>query len=121
MPIFDVFYKACKWPLSTPKSCTVIPISDVKVEFTKLEFPHLPAREKREQELKLYKKTQEDAMRTTNSIDISDRQPIFLKDKGDSLYAQGNFHAAVNAYSIAIERGEEDSTLSLLCRYGSIY
>lgn len=88
----------------------------VQVDFTKLEFPHLPAREKREQELKLYKKTQEDAMRTTNSIDISDRQPVFLKDKGDALYAQGNYFAAVNAYSIAIEREEEDSNLSVLCR-----
>lgn len=89
----------------------------MQVDFTKLEFPHLPAREKREEELKLYKKTQEDAMRTANSVDVSDRQPIFLKDKGDALYAQGNFHAAVNAYSIAIEKDEEDSHLSMLCRY----
>jgi hypothetical protein len=89
----------------------------VQVNFTKLEFPHLPAREKREQELKLYKKAQEDAMRQTNSIDISDRQPIFLKDKGDALFTQGNLHAAVNAYSLAIEREDDDSMLSVLCRY----
>lgn len=56
-------------------------------------------------------------MRTANSVDVSDRQPIFLKDKGDGLYAQGNFHAAINAYNIAIERDEEDSQLSILCRF----
>ena len=31
-----------------------------------------------------------------DSVDISDRQPAFLKDKGDALYKQGNYRSARN-------------------------
>lgn len=38
-----------------------------------------------------------------DSADISDRQPLFLKDKGDALFRQANYRGAVNAYSRALE------------------
>jgi Flp pilus assembly protein TadD len=93
-----------------------IPLPDAQVDFTKLEFAHLPAREKREEEIRLYKRKQAAAAAMTDSIDIADRQPMFLKDKGDALFKQNNFHAAINAYTKAIELEDEDSTCSLKCR-----
>lgn len=74
----------------------------VPVQFTKLETDHLPAREQREEELKLYKKKieREDA---GDSVDITERQPVFLKDKGDAMFKQGNYRGAINAYSRAID------------------
>ena len=92
----------------------------VQVAFTKLEFPHLPAREKREEELKLYKQKQRDACALTDSLDISERQPVFLKDKGDALFAQRNYAAAVNAYSAALEAEEAGSSLALTCRCATV-
>jgi dyslexia susceptibility 1 candidate gene 1 protein len=88
----------------------------VQVDFTKLEFPHLPAREQREEELKLYKQTQRSAAAHADSLDISDRQPVFLKDKGDALFAQRNYAAAVNAYTAALDAEEAGTTLALTCR-----
>ncbi len=40
---------------------------------------------------------------------MSDRQPAFLKDKGDALYRQGNYRGAINAYSRALELDPEGS------------
>lgn len=88
----------------------------VQIDFTRLEFPHLPAREHREEELRLYKKAQADAMQVANAAEVSDKQPAFLKDKADALYSQRNYHAAINGYSAAIGREEHDSQLSLTCR-----
>ena len=89
----------------------------VQVEFTKLEFSHLPAREKREEEIRLYKEKQAAAAdAATDSLDVSDRQPVFLKDKGDALHAQRNYAAALNAYTRAIDGEGEDSLLALRCR-----
>lgn len=72
----------------------------VPVYFTKLETPHLPAREQREEELKLYRKY---VGENTEDLKIGERLPAFLKDKGDSLYAQGNYRGAINAYNRSIE------------------
>eukprot|EP00873_Tetraselmis_striata_P001874 jgi/Tetstr1/422138/TSEL_012993.t1 len=74
----------------------------VEVEFTKLEMGHLPARENRELELKEYKRQQRELAALDDMTDVSERQPVFLKDKGDALYAKGNFQGALNAYSRAL-------------------
>lgn len=79
------------------------PAEAVPVYFTKLETPNLPAREKREEELKLYKKYVADNGADGEDLKIGERLPAFLKDKGDSLYAQGNYRGAINAYNRAIE------------------
>jgi dyslexia susceptibility 1 candidate gene 1 protein len=51
-----------------------------------------PCRAQREEELRAYKATRTtDKALLGDSADVSDRQPVFLKDKGDALYAQGNY------------------------------
>ena len=37
------------------------------------------------------------------SVDMSERQPMFLKDKADGMHQAGNYRAAVNAYTKAIQ------------------
>lgn len=41
---------------------------------------------------------------------MSERQPMFLKDKGDAMHKSGNYRAAINAYTKALEI---DATLSV--------
>jgi hypothetical protein len=53
-------------------------------------------REAREEELKVFKRTQataRDAALTAGGVgsDIGDRQPLFLRDKGAALFTQGNY------------------------------
>ena len=102
---------ASLWPAPLPSSAVFKPLppprirlEPVAVQFTKLETSHLPARAQREEEIKVYKKNaKEDQGRPQDSVDVSDRQPVFLKDKGDALYKQGNFQGAINAYKRAVE------------------
>lgn len=37
------------------------------------------------------------------SLDLAERQPLFLKDKADGMHRAGNYRAAVNAYTKAIQ------------------
>jgi len=48
-------------------------------------------RAQREDELRTYKAKLVDDKLLADSQDVADRQPVFLKDKGDALYKQGNF------------------------------
>ncbi|DBB00644.1 TPA: hypothetical protein ACH3X3_002324 [Trebouxia sp. C0006] len=75
----------------------------VAVQFTKLETEHLPARETREQEISSYKRKSQDHEALEGSVDMSERQPMFLKDKADGMHQAGNYRAAVNAYTKAIQ------------------
>ncbi|GFH22033.1 uncharacterized protein HaLaN_19433, partial [Haematococcus lacustris] len=60
-------------------------------------MPNLPAREQREVELKDWKKKAAvDQKLLADSVDVADRQPVFLKDKGDGL-------GALHAYSRALD------------------
>lgn len=88
-------------PLPPPR----IRLEPVSVNFTKLETGHLPARAQREEEIKLHKKAarEDKLLMGGDSVDVSDRQPVFLKDKGDGLYKQGNYRGAINAYRRAVE------------------
>jgi dyslexia susceptibility 1 candidate gene 1 protein len=59
------------------------------VTFTPLETPHLPAREAREEGLRLQRRGGAGAAAgVEDSAELADRQPAFLKDKGDALYKQ---------------------------------
>lgn len=51
----------------------------------------------------MWKKQQQDQGLMLETQDISERQPIFLKDKGDDFLKRGNVNAALNAYTRAIE------------------
>ncbi|GAQ79931.1 hypothetical protein KFL_000420030 [Klebsormidium nitens] len=84
--------------LPPPRRRMVVP-----VQFTAKELrPNVPARESRLQEIEL-KKAQA-AAADDDAMDISERQPAFLKDKGDALYRAGDFQGAVSAYSRALEK-----------------
>jgi len=87
-------------PLPPPR----LKAEPVKVDFTALQMAHLPAREKREAEIADYRRKQQGGgARLDEPNDIAERQPMFLKDKGDSLFGKGNLEAALHAYSRAIE------------------
>jgi hypothetical protein len=88
----------------------------VQVDFTTLEHPHLPARAHREEEIKLHKKRQEETDAVMNSVSVADRHPAFLKDKGDALFQQGNYHAALNAYGSALALEADGTTVMLTCK-----
>ncbi|KAK9830846.1 hypothetical protein WJX74_009686 [Apatococcus lobatus] len=88
-------------------------LQPVQVEFTALETPSLPAREMRELELKDYKRQiqEEEASKSDqDAVDVSETQPLFMKDKGDALARNGNHAGAVNAYTCALHL---DPTLTL--------
>ncbi|KAJ7569316.1 hypothetical protein O6H91_01G072500 [Diphasiastrum complanatum] len=40
----------------------------------------------------------------TDAIDVSEREPLFLQDKGDQFYQTGDFNSAINAYTKALEK-----------------
>ncbi|GIL60217.1 hypothetical protein Vafri_14829 [Volvox africanus] len=87
-------------PLPPPRAR----LEPVQVSFTKLETGHLPAREQREEEIRTFRKQARAAAEDDpNAIDIAERQPLFLKDKGDKMYKAGNYSGALNAYSRAIQ------------------
>ncbi|GIM07741.1 hypothetical protein Vretimale_11827, partial [Volvox reticuliferus] len=87
-------------PLPPPRAR----LEPVQVSFTKLETGHLPAREQREEEIRAFRKQARAAAdEDPDAIDIAERQPLFLKDKGDEMFKAGNYSGALNAYSRAIQ------------------
>ncbi|CAG9465535.1 unnamed protein product [Pedinophyceae sp. YPF-701] len=75
----------------------------VKLSFTPTEAPHLPMREKREKEIKEYRRKQAARGAIEDAVDVTERQPMFLKDKGDALLGRGNLQGALSAYNRALE------------------
>ena len=75
----------------------------VQVSFTRLETKNLPARAHREKDIALWKKQNSiDPESFADALDVAERQPTFLKDKGDKFFKAGNFEGAISAYSRAI-------------------
>ncbi|GBF95312.1 hypothetical protein Rsub_08343 [Raphidocelis subcapitata] len=95
-------------PVPAPRRRALAP---VKVTFTPLETPHLPAREAREEQLRLRRRGGGGGGGgggAGDSAELADRQPAFLKDKGDALFKQGNYAGAVQAYSRALQLDPPD-------------
>ncbi|GLC51791.1 hypothetical protein PLESTB_000548900 [Pleodorina starrii] len=87
-------------PLPPPRAR----LEPVQVSFTKLETGHLPARQQREEEIRAFRKeSRAAAAADPDAVDVAERQPLFLKDKGDELFRAGNYSGALNAYSRAIQ------------------
>eukprot|EP00884_Botryococcus_braunii_P020779 jgi/Botrbrau1/7385/Bobra.0316s0028.1 len=63
------------------------PLSPVCVDFTALETQHLPARQKREEDIRAYRKTTLGSPHAGNK-DLRDRHPAYLKEQGDNLFRQ---------------------------------
>lgn len=49
--------------------------------------------------------------------DVSERDPIWLKGKGDEFYQKGDYKGAVNAYSAAIDIDPEFMGYLFLYKY----
>uniref|UniRef100_A0A8C6UJL3 Dynein axonemal assembly factor 4 n=1 Tax=Neogobius melanostomus TaxID=47308 RepID=A0A8C6UJL3_9GOBI len=81
----------------------------IQVTFTPRVFP-TALRESRVAEEEEWLRKQAEARRTCNAAleDLKDlkeeeRNPDWLKDKGNKCFATGDYHGAVNAYSLAIK------------------
>ncbi|NXN64652.1 DAAF4 factor, partial [Himantopus himantopus] len=89
--------------LPAPRSATTI-----KINFTSRVFP-TALRESRVAEEEEWLRKQAEARRTV-SADLSEledlkeeeKNPEWLKDKGNKMFATGNYLAAVNAYNLAV-------------------
>ncbi|XP_073709910.1 dynein axonemal assembly factor 4 [Misgurnus anguillicaudatus] len=91
-------------PLPAPR-----PAGCIKINFTPRVFP-TALRESRVAEEEEWLMKQAEARRTADSQlnelqDLTDeeRNPDWLKEKGDKFFLAGNYQAAVNAYSLAIK------------------
>ena len=87
------------------------PRSPIRVclDFTKLENDHMPARESRElkfhqlkQKDDIGKTVDDDHVKSLTAVDVSEHEPIFVKDKGDTFFRAGNYLSAISAYTQAV-------------------
>jgi hypothetical protein len=75
--------------------------------FTEKKFAHLPARESHFKEPPYPKSKKVEKKPNDVYIDIEDKDPLWLKDKGDHFYKRNDFHSALNAYCKSIENDKE--------------
>lgn len=107
-------------PPSPPKEEVALPEvrqtgdSKQNIGFTEKRLGHfgsyLPARESAMKEAPYPKsKHMPEKKRDPNEayMDIEDRNPIWLKDRGDHYYKQGNYTAAIQGYSKCLEQDKE--------------
>lgn len=80
---------------------------EMKMQFTEKKFPHLPARESQNKEPPMPKSKKIDKKKDSVYIDVEDKDPVWLKDKGDHFYKRNDYHSALNAYSKALEYDKE--------------
>ncbi|KAJ8249342.1 hypothetical protein GJAV_G00233760 [Gymnothorax javanicus] len=90
--------------LPAPRSC-----GNIKVKFTPRVFP-TALRESRVAEEEEWLKKQAEARRVSgedlpelNDLKQEERNPDWLKEKGNKLFATGNYLGAVSAYTLAIQ------------------
>jgi len=88
---------------------------DVKMEFTEKKFPHMPARESHHREAPYPKSKKVEKSKDDTFIDIEDKDPLWLKDKGDHWYKRNDYYSALNAYTKSI-KNDEDFLMSRLNR-----
>mmetsp|Transcript_16704 Transcript_16704/g.16005 ORF Transcript_16704/g.16005 Transcript_16704/m.16005 type:complete len:96 (+) Transcript_16704:476-763(+) len=82
------------------------------MQFTEKKFPHLPARESHLKEPPFPKSKKIEKKHDGVYIDIEDKDPVWLKDKGDHFFKRNDYMSAINAYTKAIEFDKE----FLMCR-----
>lgn len=88
---------------------------DVTVPFTEKKFPHMPARESHHKEAPYPKSKKVEKSKDDCYIDIEDKDPLWLKDKGDHWYKRNDYYSALNAYTKSI-KSDEDFLMSRLNR-----
>jgi dyslexia susceptibility 1 candidate gene 1 protein len=76
---------------------------DHKIGFTEKKFAHLPARESQLKEPPYPKSKNLETKKGENLyIEADDKDPVWLKDKGDLFFKRSDYHAAINAYTKAL-------------------
>ena len=80
-----------------------------KIDFTERKFPHMPARESHMREPPYPKSKKIDKVKEEDRlyVDIEERDPVWLKDKGDHFYKQHDYNSALSAYCKAIENDRD--------------
>lgn len=78
---------------------------EVKMGFTEKKFAHLPARESQLKEPPYPKSKNHQATKKDKDIyiDVEDKDPVWLKDKGDHFFKRFDYNAALNAYTKALK------------------
>lgn len=69
------------------------------MKFSEKKFAHLPARESHNKEAPYPKSKKVEKKKDDCWIDVEDKDPLWLKDKGDHFYRRNDFYSALNAYS----------------------
>ena len=75
--------------------------------FTEKKFAHLPARESQLKEAPYPKSKKIEKKSSDVFIDVEEKDPLWLKDKGDHFFKRNDFYAAINAYSKSIENDKD--------------
>jgi dyslexia susceptibility 1 candidate gene 1 protein len=83
------------------------------VDFTEKKFAHLPMRESHMKEAPYPKSKKIDKKKDDVFIDIEDKDPVWLKDKGDHYFKRNDFLGAIRAYGRALEEDKEFLTARL--------
>ena len=107
--------------------------STIKLGFTERFFP-TPMRESKMQEENEWlakngahvgkrwgQKRKDGDRNAADTRDISERDPMWLKGKGDDFYRAKDFASAVNAYTAAIEVDPEEPLLAALANRAACY
>lgn len=61
------------------------------MQFTEKKFPHLPARESLQKEPPYPKSKKIDKTKENLYIDIEEKDPVWLKDKGDHFFKRNDY------------------------------
>jgi len=81
---------------------------EVKMGFTEKKFAHLPARESQHKEPPYPKSKNMSTKKEKDMyIDVEDKDPVWLKDKGDHFFTRFDYNAALNAYTKALKEDPE--------------
>jgi len=56
-----------------------------------------------------------------DAVDIGDQNPVWLKDRGDQYFANGDYPSAVNAYTAAISLDDDEYVATIAERVASYY
>lgn len=75
----------------------------------------MPARESHHKEAPYPKSKKVEKSKDDCYIEIEDKDPLWLKDKGDHWYKRNDYYSALNAYTKSI-KSDEDFLMSRLNR-----
>jgi dyslexia susceptibility 1 candidate gene 1 protein len=77
------------------------------MKFSEKKFAHLPARESQLKEPPYPKSKKIEKDPNDYYVDVEDKDPVWLKDKGDHFYKRNDFTSAITAYSKALKADKD--------------